>query len=57
MERHDRDADAAERELLAELGFSGVLAAAISDADGVRLLEIYGDGDTIDLGWPTCASS
>lgn len=50
VERHDRDADPAERELLAELGFSGVLGAATSDVDGVWLLEIYGDGDTADLG-------
>ena len=50
VERHDREADSAERELLAELGFSGVLAAATSDTDGVWLLEIYGDGDTADLG-------
>ena len=50
VERHDREADRAERELLAELGFSGVLATATSDADGVWLVEIYGDGDTLDLG-------
>ena len=50
VDRHDRDADPAERELLAELGFSGVLAAATSDVDGVWLLELYADGDTADLG-------
>jgi putative nucleotidyltransferase with HDIG domain len=49
VERHDREADPAERELLAELGFSGVLGAVTSDVDGVWLLEIYGDGDTLDL--------
>ena len=49
IERHDRNADPAERKLLGELGFSGLLAAATPDADGVWLLEIYGDGDTVDL--------
>ncbi len=49
VERHDRDADPAERELLAELGFSGVLGVATSDPDGVWLIEVYADGDTFDL--------
>ena len=49
VERHDRNADPSERELLAELGFTGVLASATSDVDGVWLLEIYADGDTTDL--------
>jgi diguanylate cyclase (GGDEF)-like protein len=49
IDRHDRDSDPAERELLAELGFSEVLAAATSDVEGVWLIEIYGDGDTSDL--------
>ena len=31
IDRHDREADPAERELLAELGFAGVLAAASAD--------------------------
>jgi putative nucleotidyltransferase with HDIG domain len=48
-DRHDRDGDPAERELLIELGFSGVLGAATSDVDGVWLIEIYADGDTADL--------
>jgi hypothetical protein len=46
VDRYDRDADSAERDLLAELGYSAVLAAAVSDLGGVYLLEIYGDGDT-----------
>ncbi len=49
VDRHDRDADPAERDLLAELGFSGVLATASSDVDGVWLIELYADGDTVDL--------
>ena len=49
VDRYDRDADAAERALLVELGYSSVLAAAASDLGGVYLLEIYGDGDTAAL--------
>jgi diguanylate cyclase len=49
IERHDRDSDAAERHLLAELGFSAVLGVTISDPDGVYLLELYADGATLDL--------
>ena len=53
VDRHDRDADPAERALLAELGYSSVLATAASDVGGVYLIEIYGDGDTAAL--PTAA--
>ncbi len=49
VERHDRNSDPAERDLLAELGFYGVLGATTSDLDGVYLLELYADGDTADL--------
>jgi len=49
IDGNDRSADPAERKLLAELGFSSVLASAISDLDGVHLLELYSDGDSGDL--------
>ena len=49
VDRHDRAADPAERALLAKLGFSSVVAAAVSDLDGVYLLELYADADTADL--------
>jgi len=49
VDRYDRDADPAERELLSEMGYSAVLAVAASDLDGVYLLEIYGDSDTAAL--------
>ena len=51
VDRHDRDADPAERELLAELGFTGVLASAASDIEGVWLIELYADGDSADLSF------
>lgn len=46
IDRHDRDADPAERNLLREMGYSAVLGAVVSEDDGAFLLEIYGDGDT-----------
>ena len=49
VDRHDRDADPAECKLLAELGFSSVLATSVSDLDGVHLIELYADGDSGDL--------
>lgn len=49
IDRHDRNADPAERHLLRELGFSAVLGAVVSEDDGAFLLEIYGDGDTVGL--------
>ena len=49
VDRHDRAADPAERELLAELGFSAVLGAVVPDLDGAYLVELYADGDSADL--------
>ncbi len=49
VDRHDRGADPAESKLLGELGFSSVLATAVSDLDGVHLIELYADGDSGDL--------
>jgi diguanylate cyclase (GGDEF)-like protein len=49
VDRYDNDADAAERSLLIELDYAGVLAAAVSDVDGTYLVEVYADGDTRDL--------
>lgn len=49
VDRHDGDPDDPERALLAELGFSGVLGAALSDLDGMYLLELYSDGGTAEL--------
>jgi len=49
VDRHDRSADPAERALLAELGYASVLVAAVSDLNGVYLVELYADGDTVDL--------
>ena len=49
VDRYDAEADAAERNLLIELGYAAVLAAAVSDADGTYLVEVYADGDTRDL--------
>lgn len=49
VDRHDRSADPAERELLAQLGYSSLLGAAVSDLDGVHLVELYADADTVDL--------
>jgi diguanylate cyclase (GGDEF)-like protein len=49
VDRYDNDADPAERRLLIELDYSAVLAAAVSDADGTYLVELYADGDTRDL--------
>jgi diguanylate cyclase (GGDEF)-like protein/putative nucleotidyltransferase with HDIG domain len=48
IERHDGAAGPAEQQLLAELGLSAVLGVAISDPDGVYLLELFADGDTLD---------
>ena len=45
----DRDSDPAERQLLAELGFQGVLGAGAADSEGVFLIEVYADADTGDL--------
>jgi diguanylate cyclase (GGDEF)-like protein/putative nucleotidyltransferase with HDIG domain len=45
----DRDSDRAERDLLADLGFSSVVGAAAPDAAGVYLVELYADGATGDL--------
>ncbi len=54
----DRDSDPAERELLAELGFQGVLGAPRPRLPtGVFLIELYADADTGDLSRPTCGSS
>ena len=50
VDRHDRAADPAERELLADLGFSAVLGAVVPDLDGAYLVELYADGDSSDLG-------
>jgi response regulator RpfG family c-di-GMP phosphodiesterase len=49
VDRYDNDADPAERRLLIELDYAAVLAAAVSDADGTYLVELYADGDTRDL--------
>ncbi len=49
IDRHDGEADAAERALLAELGYSAVLGATVSDLDGIYLAELYSDGDTAEL--------
>ncbi len=49
IDRYDRSADPAERRLLEEIGFSGVLAAAAADTDGVYMVELYADGDTREL--------
>lgn len=49
VDRYDRDADPAERRLLDEIGYSAVLAAAVTDVDGAYLLEMYADGDTREL--------
>lgn len=45
----DADADAAERELIAAFGLSGIVAAGAADARGRWLLEVYADGRTADL--------
>lgn len=49
VDRHDGAADPAERELLDELGYSAVLAVAVSDLDGTYLIEVYADGDSRDM--------
>lgn len=49
IDRHDRNADPAERHLLRELDFAAVLGGVASDEEGAFLLEIYGDGDTSGL--------
>ncbi|HYI36135.1 MAG TPA: diguanylate cyclase [Thermoleophilaceae bacterium] len=49
VDRYDRSADEAERRLLDEIGYTGVLAAAASDSDGTYLIELYADGETREL--------
>jgi diguanylate cyclase (GGDEF)-like protein len=51
----DPEADEAECTLLRELGYEAVLAAAAGDRDGVWLLELYGDGASLDLSQATSA--
>ena len=58
IDRHDRDADPAERELLAELGFSGVLAAAtLGRRRRVAARDLRGRRHGRSRRWPTCGSS
>ncbi len=49
VEVHDRAADPAERRMLAELAYTGVLGCGISDVEGTYLIELFADGDTSDL--------
>ena len=49
VDRYDRSADPAERRLLDEIGYTAVLAAAATDAEGAYLVELYADGDTREL--------
>ena len=50
VERADRSADAAERELLMEEGHEAVLGVAAAAADGTYLVELYADRATAPLG-------
>ena len=45
----DPAGDPAERALLAEFGLHGVLAAAAADAEGVWLVEVFADAETLSL--------
>jgi diguanylate cyclase (GGDEF)-like protein len=45
----DDHTDAAERRLLAEMGFETALIAVVGHGSGAYLVEIYADGDTADL--------
>jgi diguanylate cyclase (GGDEF)-like protein len=49
VDRYDRGADPAERDLLDDIGFTAVLAAAATDSEGCYLVELYADGDTREL--------
>ena len=49
VDRYDRSADPAERQLLDEIGYTAVLAAAATDAEGAYLVELYADGDTREM--------
>jgi diguanylate cyclase (GGDEF)-like protein len=49
----DEQTDAAERTLLAEMGFDATLTATVAHGSGAYLVEIYADEETADL---RCAS-
>ncbi len=45
----DGETDVSERRLLAKLGFDAALVAVAPHGSGAYLVEIYGDGETLDL--------
>jgi diguanylate cyclase (GGDEF)-like protein len=46
---NDAGADPAERQLLADMGFTSTLAAVVAHGSGAYLVEIYADTDTAEL--------